>query len=92
MGVRPEYFTAASAASPYYRAARRMDEMVKPGPALQTEELPPGWLRQVWDVWEGWTPREWRPRLQGWKIHVSASLPDAEETLARVLETLGVAR
>lgn len=83
MGVRPEYFTAASAASPYYRAARRMDEMVKPGPALQTEELPPGWLRQVWDVWEGWTPREWRPRLQGWKIHVSASLPDAEETLAR---------
>lgn len=83
MGVRPAYFMAASADSPYYGAARRMDEMLAPGDSLQTEELPAGWLRQVWDTWEGWTPRTWRPRLQGWKIHVSASMSDAVEILAR---------
>lgn len=56
MGVRPEYFMAATAGSPFYGPARRLDQMVKPGERLQTESLPAGWLRQVWDVWEGWTP------------------------------------
>lgn len=83
MGVRPEYFMAAQHGSPYYGRPRRVDELIGPGESLQGEELPAGWLRQTWGVWEGWTPRDWTPRLQGWKIHVSASLGCARETLAR---------
>lgn len=83
MGVRPEYFMATSVDSPFYGAPRRVDEMLGAGERLQTEELPAGWLRQAFGVWEGWTPRDWRPRLQGWKIHVSASMVCAVETLAR---------
>lgn len=83
MGVRPEYFMATSVDSPFYGAPRRVDEMLGAGERLQTEELPAGWLRQAFGVWEGWTPRDWRPRLQGWKIHVSASMACAVETLAR---------
>lgn len=83
MPVRLEYFMATTPDSPYYGAARRPDEMLGAGDALQTEELPAGWLMQNWGVWQGWTPRDWRPRLQGWKIHVSASMECAVETLAR---------
>ena len=50
---------------------------------LQTEQLPPGWLRRSWGGWEGWTPLDWQLRLQGWKLHVSATPADAVETLAR---------
>ena len=50
---------------------------------LQSVELPAGWLVQCWDGWEGWSPRDWEPRLQGWKVHVSATPECAVETLAR---------
>ncbi|WP_338573878.1 class III lanthionine synthetase LanKC [Arachnia propionica] len=50
---------------------------------LQSVELPAGWLVQCRGSWEGWTPRDWQPRMQGWKIHVSATPECAVETLAR---------
>ena len=85
MAVRPEYFMAANGESPFYGAPQTIAE--KAGlteEPLQSEALPAGWLRQVWGVWEGWTPRDWQPRLQGWKIHISSIVADAQETLARV--------
>ncbi|QIK72334.1 protein kinase/lanthionine synthetase C family protein [Propioniciclava coleopterorum] len=84
MGVRPEYFMATHPDSPFYGAPQRLDEMMGAGERLQAADLPAGWLRQTFGVWEGWTPRDWRPRLQGWKIHVSASLAHATTTLERV--------
>ena len=85
MAVRPEYFMAANGESPFYGAPQTIAE--KAGlteEPLQSEALPAGWLRQVWGVWEGRTPRDWQPRLQGWKIHISSTVDDAPETLARV--------
>lgn len=84
MVVRPEYFTATGPHSPYYVSADRATQAAAGGERLQGEEPPAGWLVQQWTVWEGWTPRDWRPRLQGWKVHVSASLACATETLRRV--------
>jgi len=87
MPVRPEYILAATDDSPFYGARRTMADLVKaaaPGDTPQTEELPAGWLMRRWSGWEGWTPRDWTPRVQGWKIHVSTTPACATETLARV--------
>lgn len=46
--------------------------------------LPPGWVRESWDVWVSLTPGDARLPEQGWKIHVSACLDNAERILARV--------
>lgn len=85
MPVRAEYYAAAQSHSPYYTdvaptGAGAAGISVEP---LQKIDLPAGWLTQSWSGWEGWTPRGWTPRLQGWKIHVSASPSCAAETLAR---------
>ncbi|MCB0910199.1 MAG: class III lanthionine synthetase LanKC [Propionibacteriaceae bacterium] len=85
MSVRPEYVLAASDESPFYGQMRSMAQLLARGgeQRFQTAELPPGWLVRRWGGWEGWTPRDWQPRLQGWKIHVSATPDCAAETLAR---------
>ena len=85
MPVRLEYFLAAHDASPYYGQRRSMAQVLAGmgGEAFQHEPLPPGWLMRRWGGWEGWTPRDWVPRVQGWKIHVSATPDCAVETLAR---------
>lgn len=82
MGVGAEYFQGATKGSPFYSPAEQSPSNGQPDRRLQSEELPPGWLVQCWAGWEGWTPRDWRPRLQGWKIHVSATPGCAEQTLA----------
>lgn len=83
MAIGAEYYRGATKASPFYDIPR--DPAQAGGQAdrrLQSEELPAAWLVQRWSGWEGWTPRDWRPRLQGWKIHVSATPRCAEDTLA----------
>ncbi len=89
MAVDFEHFQGAHKGSPYYGAVRPFAEMMgnAGGRRLQSKELPPGWLMQSWKGWEGWTPRDWQPRLQGWKIHVSATPESAVHTLA---QTTGV--
>lgn len=86
MVVRTEYVFSCTDDSPYYGPMRSMPEMIV-GSAEQrthqTEQLPDGWLMRRWGAWESWTPREWIPRVQGWKIHVSAIPDEAEQTLAR---------
>ena len=85
MAVRVEYFQGALKGSPFYGRPRLLAEM-QVGPLerrLQSVELPAGWLVQCGGGWEGWSPRDWEPRLQGWKVHVSATPECAVETLAR---------
>lgn len=84
MVVGIEYYQAATKDSPFYGRLRGLVEMASvPDQRLQKVELPAGWLVQCWDGWEGWSPRDWEPRLQGWKVHVSATPECAVETLAR---------
>ena len=85
MAVRVEYFQGLRKGSPFYGRPRPLAE-VQVGlldRCLQSVELPAGWLVQCGGGWEGWSPRDWEPRLQGWKIHVSATPECAVETLAR---------
>ncbi|WP_394276283.1 class III lanthionine synthetase LanKC [Luteococcus sp.] len=86
MAVRPEYILAANGDSPFYGTRKSMAQVLSRmgGESFQTEPLPPGWLMRRWGGWEGWTPRDWKPRIQGWKIHVSTTPACAVETLARV--------
>ena len=85
MAVSFGHFQGIRKGSPYYGAMRPFAEMLgdPEDRRLQSKELPPGWLVQSWKGWEGWTPRDWQPRLQGWKIHVSATPDSAEYTLAK---------
>ena len=85
MAVRVEYFQGLRKGSPFYGRPRLFAE-VQAGPLgrrLQSVELPAGWLVLCGGGWEGWSPRDWEPRLQGWKVHVSATPECAVETLAR---------
>lgn len=85
MTVNFEYFQGAVKGSPFYGRPRPLAE-VQVGPLerrLQSVELPAGWLVQCGGGWEGWSPWDWEPRLQGWKVHVSATPDCAVETLAR---------
>ena len=85
MAVRFEYFQGAVKGSPFYGRPRPLVEMMAdfPDRRLQSVELPAGWLVQCGGGWEGWSPWGWEPRLQGWKVHVSATPECAVETLAR---------
>ena len=85
MAVRVEYFQGLRKGSPFYGRPRPFAEVQVGllGRRLQSVELPAGWLVQCGGGWEGWSPRDWEPRLQGWKIHVSATPECAVETLAR---------
>lgn len=85
MAVPFEHFQGATKGSPFYGRPRPLAEMQVGllDRRLQSVELPAGWLVQCWDGWEGWSPRDWEPRLQGWKVHVSATPECAVETLAR---------
>ncbi|WP_306206437.1 class III lanthionine synthetase LanKC [Actinoplanes sp. RD1] len=47
-------------------------------------ELPAGWRRQVSDDWAIWAPGAAESRAQGWKVHISATLGNAERVLAAV--------
>jgi len=84
VAVRPEYYQAATKTSPYYGEKKPLvDRMVHQQQRLQSAALPPDWLKHSWGQWECWWPRGWKPRSQGWKIHISASLACAEMILAR---------
>lgn len=46
--------------------------------------LPAGWEHSAGDIWMHYAPLTARIPQQGWKIHVSAGLDDADRTLAAV--------
>ncbi len=90
MPVGWEYATRIDAQSPCYTQGTRRPSFApdesssEHDDALQRGEPPAGWTRSRSGSWEGWTPREWAPRLQGWKIHVSATRQDARPILDAV--------
>lgn len=87
MAVNPAYMLASNGESPFYGAARSMAQVLAGlgGEAPDPGELPPGWLRSRWKGWESWSPYDYRPRLQGWKIHISTIPAEAQETLRRAV-------
>lgn len=89
MPVRPEFFLSCSEESPFYTAHRSIAERQADGPEpqeVQLREPPDGWLVRRWGGWESWTPRDWTPRTQGWKVHVSTAIEHASELLGRVTD------
>jgi serine/threonine protein kinase len=46
--------------------------------------VPDDWEHQAGDIWMHYAPRGLTVPLQGWKIHVSSCIEDAERTLAAV--------
>ncbi|GAA3089251.1 class III lanthionine synthetase LanKC [Streptosporangium carneum] len=46
-----------------------------------TREVPEGWRHQASDTWMHYAPAGGRTPAQGWKIHVSACVEDAERAL-----------
>lgn len=84
MPIQAQHYMTTAKNSPYY-AAQPNEVFVAGGDApVQTNELPAGWLLHRFGGWESWTPRDWEPRLQGWKIHISTTPEEAAATLADV--------
>ncbi len=62
--------------------ASRGDEY--PDFAICARPVPAGWEHQASDVWMNYAPADVELPSQGWKIHVSAGLDDAERALIAV--------
>lgn len=54
--------------------------------AIGARPVPDGWEHEADDIWMHYAPHEVSLPSQGWKIHVSSCLEDAEQTLAAVWE------
>jgi hypothetical protein len=52
--------------------------------ALCSRPVPDGWEHDAGEIWMHYAPHDPGLPLQGWKIHVSSCLEDAERTLAAV--------
>jgi tRNA A-37 threonylcarbamoyl transferase component Bud32 len=55
-----------------------------PGPRYHSGPMPPGWTRRDAGAWTFWGPDGLVLPDQGWKVHVSASLDNAQSVLAVV--------
>lgn len=55
-----------------------------PGPRYHAGPMPSGWLRRDTGAWTHWGPAEVALPDQGWKVHVSSSLANAQSVLAVV--------
>ncbi|MER5931854.1 class III lanthionine synthetase LanKC [Streptomyces sp. NPDC002054] len=66
----------------FYDAPYRRSE--DSGYAAGTAPVPEGWQSHRTGDWLAWRPVEHRLPAQGWKIHVSATLENAESVLDRV--------
>jgi hypothetical protein len=53
----------------------------RPDFAACTRPVPEGWAHEPTDVWMHYAPKDDKVPTQGWKIHVSACLEDAERVL-----------
>ncbi len=61
----------------YYQPWQTAD----PGPRYHPGPLPPGWTRQDSGAWTHWGPAGLLLPEQGWKVHVSSSLVNAQPVL-----------
>ncbi|WP_406293468.1 class III lanthionine synthetase LanKC [Embleya sp. NBC_00888] len=70
----------------FYDTPSRCATRVEDEFAATTRELPAEWLRYGEGVWVVLRPEDVDPPSQGWKIHISATLAGAPETLDIVWE------
>ncbi|MFC7484026.1 hypothetical protein ACFQX7_33880 [Luedemannella flava] len=80
-------YEAFCLASPVFYDVLHSDEAARPTFPTADEPLPAGWRRRTQDDWIVFIPpRRDGPALpaQGWKIHVSATLDNAERVLTVV--------
>ena len=68
-------------ADPYFYDTPNRREADRPDFPQCAKEIPAGWTHQPTDSWMHYAPDDHRLPAQGWKIHVSACLDDAERTL-----------
>jgi hypothetical protein len=59
-------------------------DTVDPGPRYDAGLMPAGWTRRDSGAWTHWGPAGLILPDQGWKVHVSSSLPNAQSVLAVV--------
>lgn len=77
-----QYFGFTLAHPDYYEPA----ELVEPGVTYAPTVVPEHWSRHTSSVWTMWTPPEGDLADQGWKVHVSSSLENAQAVLDIVTE------
>ena len=68
----------------YYGPLHRL---TPPEPHLHPSTPPSGWQTATRDVWRSWEPPEASTPAQGWKVHVSATLPRAQSVIDTVADT-----
>lgn len=56
----------------------------EPGPRYHAGPVPDGWLRRESGAWTHWAPAGQVSPEQGWKVHVSSALANAQSVLAVV--------
>jgi hypothetical protein len=95
--VNPEYAAYCQADRDFYDAPNRLaggpGTSGAPGTAAPARTLyapaagpaPDGWEASRRGDWLSWSPRGVRLPQQGWKIHISAALDNAEAVLAKVV-------
>ncbi len=59
-------------------------DSVGPGPLYYAEPMPAGWLKRDSGVWTHWAPATTSLPDEGWKVHVSSSMVNAQSVLAVV--------
>jgi len=52
--------------------------------SVARSEPPPGWVRGHFDAWVAWQPQGARLPAQGWKVHVSAVIDEADTVIGIV--------
>ncbi|MGV9325706.1 class III lanthionine synthetase LanKC [Streptosporangium sandarakinum] len=71
-------------ADPTFYDTLDSDRSEHPDFPLAGREVPGGWAHQATDTWMHYAPLDARTPRQGWKIHVSACLDDAERAMELV--------
>lgn len=59
-------------------------DTIDPGPLYHAAPMPPEWTRRQSGAWTHWGPNGLTLPDQGWKVHVSSSLPNAQAVLTVV--------
>lgn len=71
-------------AHPLFYDAFSQEQMEQADFAICARSVPEGWTHQPTDTWMHYAPADHQTPAQGWKIHVSARLDDAESALDAV--------
>ena len=77
-------YAAFCMASPLFYDVLHSEQTAGTSFPIADRSLPAGWVRHEQESWFVFTPADARPPAQGWKIHASACLDNAERILDAV--------